>query len=132
MHFTFNKKYFSAAVAFFLVEIFIALYVKDALIRPYVGDYLVVFLLYCLVKSFLNISVKKAIFGVLLFSYFVEGLQYFNVTGFLGLKENQFISIILGSYFEWLDIFIYTLAALSIFWIELAWQRSFLKQETEA
>ncbi|WP_029036417.1 ribosomal maturation YjgA family protein [Salinimicrobium xinjiangense] len=118
MVFTFNKKYFSAAILLFLVEVFIALYINDSWIRPYGGDFLVVFFLYSLVKSFLKISVKNAIFGVLLFSWFVEGLQAIDLLSLLGIEKNWLFVVILGSTFEWLDILIYTLAALVIFFIE--------------
>ena len=48
----FNKTYFLLALLLLLAEVLIALYLHDALIRPYGGDFLVVILLYCFVKSF--------------------------------------------------------------------------------
>ncbi len=118
MTFTFQRRYFTTAIILFLVEVFIALYITDSWIRFYGGDFLVVLFLYSLVKSFLEIPVKNAIFGVLLFSWFVEGLQAVKALKLLGLEEDTLLRIILGSTFEWLDMLIYTLAAMSIYFVE--------------
>jgi hypothetical protein len=116
--FTFNKKYFLATAILFLVEIFIALYVRDKFVRPYAGDFLVVMLLYCFLKSFLRISVKTAAISVLVFAYFIEALQYFNIIGFLGIEDHTLLKIVLGSHFEWADMLAYTLGIFAIFGIE--------------
>jgi len=51
-------QYFTPALLLLLAEGFIERYVHDNLIRPYVGDLLVVVLIYCLIKSFLNKFLK--------------------------------------------------------------------------
>jgi Protein of unknown function (DUF2809) len=107
--FKFNRPYFIAAVLLFLIELFIALYVKDAIIRPYIGDLLVVILIYCIVKCCLNISVLSAAIGVLLFSYMVELLQYFNIVEVLHLQDSKFARVIIGTSFSWADMLAYTL-----------------------
>lgn len=124
MSFSFNRKYFTAAILLFLVEVFIAVYINDSFVRPYAGDFLVVFFLYCLVKSFSKIPVKNAIFGVLLFAFIIEGLQFFKLVNMLGLQDNKIALAVLGNHFEWLDILIYTLAAFSIYLMEKTRQRS--------
>lgn len=113
MQFHFN--YFAGAVILFLAEVAIAAFVNDAFIRPYGGDFLVVIFLYCLLKSFFNIPVKNGIFGVLFFAFAVEASQYFEVLSLLNLQDNRIASVVLGNHFEWLDIFIYLLAALCIY-----------------
>jgi hypothetical protein len=67
--FVFKPLYFIVAVILFGIEVLIALYIKDNFIRPYVGDVLVVILLYCLIKSFINTTVLTTAIGVLLFSF---------------------------------------------------------------
>lgn len=114
----FNPKYFLAAVLLFFTEVFIAIFVKDSVIRPYGGDFLVVIFLYCLLKSFFKIPVKNAIFGVLLFAFVVEGAQYFKLVDLLGLENNKIASAVLGNHFEWLDILIYILGGLTIYLVE--------------
>lgn len=105
---TLNRNYLYLTVLLFIVETLIAIYVHDHFIRPYLGDVLVVILIYCFVRSFLKIPVIPAAFGVLLFSYFIELLQYFNFVTVVGLENHKIARIVLGSSFEWLDIVAYT------------------------
>ena len=105
----FRYHYFIWAVILFFIEIFIALFIHDQVIRPHIGDFLVVILIYSLLKSFLNVSVWTTAILVLLFSYSVETLQYFKIVEILGLQNFKFARIIIGTSFSWLDILAYTL-----------------------
>jgi hypothetical protein len=116
--FAFNLRYFFLALALFVVEILIALYVHDHIIRPYMGDYLVVMLIYCAVKAVVPGSVKKVAMGVLLFASFIEALQYLNLVHRLGLQENKLARIVLGSSFEWMDILTYVLGIATVLVLE--------------
>src|SRR6478609_5843066 len=107
--FVFRWRYFIIAIVLFVVEVLIASYLHDPIIRPYIGDLLVVILLYCLLKSFVNISVYKAAIFVLLFAYVVEFLQYVNLIKYLGLQKSRLANIVLGNYFEWIDLLAYTI-----------------------
>ena len=73
----FKLKYFILAAILFLIEVLIALFIHDNFIRPFVGDVLVVILIYCFIKSFLNSPVVITAIAVLLFAYLIEVLQYF-------------------------------------------------------
>jgi hypothetical protein len=106
--FTFKARYFIAFILLLVIEILIALYVHDSIIRPYIGDYLVVILLYCLLRSFVKISVVPAAISVLLFSYILEILQYFHVVELLGLQNSTLASTIIGTSFAWIDLLAYT------------------------
>ena len=106
--FHFSKGYFLWALILFATEVFIALFVRDAYIRPVGGDFLVVILLYCLVKSFTKTQTKTAAFGVLLFAYLIEAAQYYNLVGILGLRDIQVARIIIGTRFSWADMAAYT------------------------
>jgi len=110
----FNLKYFSLAVVLFLTEVVIELYVHDNFVRPYIGDLLVVILLYCMVKSVLNTPVFITAISVLLFSYLIEILQYLNLTKMLGLENSYTAKILLGNYFAWGDILAYTAGILIV------------------
>jgi hypothetical protein len=103
----FNKIYFSLAVLLFAIEVLIALFAHDDIIRPYVGDVFVVILIYCFVKSFFDTPVLKTALFVLLFAFAVEGLQYLNILNRLGLKESKIAATIIGSSFSWIDIVTY-------------------------
>jgi hypothetical protein len=112
--FVFKPLYFIVAVILFGIEVLIALYIKDNFIRPYVGDVLVVILLYCLIKSFINTTVLTTAIGVLLFSFVVETLQYFNFVKLIGLEKSTLANIVMGNYFAWADMFAYILGILIV------------------
>jgi hypothetical protein len=101
---TFNTKYFFFAAVLFVIEVLIALFVHDRFIRPYVGDFLVVILIYCAVRTFIKASPAKLAPGVLLFSYSIEILQYFQIVDRLGLSENVIAKTVIGYGFEWWDL----------------------------
>ncbi len=103
----FYPRYFIAAMLLLLTEIFIGLYMHDRFVRPWVGDMLVVILLYCLVKSFWNTPVLVTAMAVLLFSFIVETLQYFQLVRLLGLEQYPLARIIIGTSFEWTDLLAY-------------------------
>ncbi|WP_295675987.1 DUF2809 domain-containing protein [uncultured Mucilaginibacter sp.] len=110
----FHKGYFIAAFLLFITEIIIALYLHDGLIRPYIGDFLVVILLYCFVKSFFNLPVLLTAGGVLLFAYSVEVSQYFHLVKVLGLQHSRLAKILLGTSFSLMDMVVYTLGIVLI------------------
>lgn len=114
---TFNKNYFIFAVLLLVIEVLIATFLKAGFIRHYVGDFLVVMLIYCFVKSFF-IPVFPAIIGVLLFAYFIEFLQYLNFVKSIGLGNNKLANVVLGNYFEWADVVAYTLGIIAVLGVE--------------
>jgi hypothetical protein len=114
----FNKYYFLWAILLFAVEFIIAAYVHDRIIRPYIGDFLVVILVYCLVKSFLNFSVFTTALSVLMLSFFVETLQYFHFANLIGLRNSGFARIVLGTSFEWTDLLMYTAGIAVVIFLE--------------
>lgn len=104
---TFNTKYFLLTILFFIIEVLIALYVHDTIIRPYIGDVLVVILIYCFIKSFLKLSVLPVAIFVLLFSFCVEFFQYLNIIEKLGLQNSKIARTVIGTSFAWIDIVCY-------------------------
>lgn len=103
----FNKNYFLLFLLLLIIEILIALFVHDSFVRPYVGDLLVVILIYCFIKSFFPTQVMKTAIAVLLFACTIETLQYFNLVQKLGLQHSKLARIIIGSAFEWKDMLAY-------------------------
>src|SRR6185295_7491161 len=114
MQLTFNGKYLLLTIILFLVEVCIALFVKDSIVRPAVGDILVVVLIYCFFRIFLNAVYWKLAFGVFLFACLIEVLQYFDYVALLHLENNRIISTILGRTFEWKDFIAYFAGCLII------------------
>ena len=105
--FCFNPKYLLLTIIIFFIELAIALFIKDTLIRPFVGDVLVVVLIYCFFSIFLNFPHWKVAVGVLIFACCIEILQYFDYVKLLGLENNRILSIALGRTFEWTDFIAY-------------------------
>ncbi|MGM9509716.1 DUF2809 domain-containing protein [Larkinella sp. GY13] len=125
----FRLHYFIATILLFITEVLIALFLNDEFIRPYVGDFLVVILLYCFLRSFLNTAVLPTALFVLVFSYTLEVLQYFNLVELLGLQQYKLARIVIGTSFEWIDLLAYTLGVLFIVYLEKTktarrWNRS--------
>lgn len=103
----FNKTYFGLFILILITEILIALYVRDAIVRPYFGDVLVVILIYCFIKSFLKTKVLPTAIFVLFFAFAVETLQYINIVERLKLQNSAVARTAIGTSFEWMDIACY-------------------------
>jgi len=120
----FHKNYFVLTVLLFAVEVMIALFVHDRLIRPYIGDVIVVILIYCFVKSFFNIAVLPTAVGVLLFAFGIETLQYFNIIVHLGLEKSKLATTVIGNSFAWMDLFTYVIGIAIVIIAEKSFTRS--------
>lgn len=111
---TFRINYFIAFATIFVVEVFIALFVHDDIVRPYVGDLLVVILIYAFVRAFLKVSVAIAATATLIFSFLVELLQYLQIVDRLNLRDNKIARIVIGTSFSWEDLLMYVLGILTV------------------
>ena len=114
----FSIGYFKWVVVLLIAEIIIALYVRDSIVRPYVGDFLVVILMYCFIKSFLNTPVIPTALSVLALSFIIETLQYFNIAEKMGYQDSRVAKTLLGYSFEWLDLVAYSLGIVTVIGIE--------------
>lgn len=117
-HFRFQLGSFLIAAAIFIIEVLIALYITDNFVRPYVGDVLVVILIYYFVKAFVHIGVWPLAISTLLFSYLIETLQYFQFVKLIGLGDNRLANIVIGNSFAWEDILAYTIGITIVVFIE--------------
>ncbi len=116
--FTFQKKYIILTILLLITEILIALYVHDKIIRPYIGDFLVVILIYCFIRSFFKFKILNVALEVLLFAYLVEILQYFNFVEIIGLQNSMVAVIIIGNSFAWADIIAYSMGIICVIMLE--------------
>lgn len=114
----FNKNYFLLAFLIFWIEVFIALYVHDAFVRPYLGDVLVVILLYCIVKSFFDWAVFPVAISVLTFAFTIEIFQYYNGITLLGLEKSSLARTVIGTSFAWLDLLTYIIGITVVLMVE--------------
>lgn len=100
-------KYFIAFIILMVIECYIAISVHDSFIRPYVGDILVVFVLYCFIRAVIPCRWKLLPVYIFLFAVSIELLQYFKLAEQLGLEKNSLMGIIIGSVFDIKDIVCY-------------------------
>lgn len=116
MKLKFSLKYFLLTLVIFLVEVLIATTLKDIFfVRAYLGDVIVVILLYTFVKSFIAINDQKLILGILIFSCCVEFAQYFNIAEKLGFQPGSLMYIVIGNSFSWIDILCYAVGCLLLY-----------------
>ncbi len=103
--------YLLLTLALFGVELYIALYVHDGFIRPFLGDTLVVLLIYLFCQIFLLKPARPVALGVLLFAFIVEFFQAVDIVAVLGWQNIEWLSIVIGRSFSWADLVAYTVGA---------------------
>lgn len=99
--------YAVATLLLFLLELYIALYVHDAFVRPYLGDAIVVVLIYTFIRIFFPRRWRFLPLFVFLFACCVEVSQALHLVDLLGLGNNAFFRTLLGTSFAWGDILCY-------------------------
>lgn len=128
-----RKRYYFLGFLFLLIlEIFIATYVNDGFVRPYLGDFLVVILLYCLLMAVFKISIAKGLLAVLVFSFSIEFFQLINIVKVLQYEPPKTIMIILGSSFSIWDLLAYFLGLLTCLLFEVLNNRFIFRQRSPA
>ncbi|WP_326985109.1 DUF2809 domain-containing protein [Chryseobacterium sp. MYb264] len=114
MKFKFNLKYFVVTIIIFLIEVLIATKLKNIFfVRAYLGDVIVVMLIYTFIKCFFEIKNNlQLILGIFVFSCLVEFAQYLNVAEKLGFKPGSLMYIVIGNSFSLIDILCYAAGCL--------------------
>ena len=111
---TINKRilYGIATIILLVVEVLIALFVHDSIIRPYLGDVLVVVVIYTFARIIIPERVAFLPLYIFVFAVVVEIFQLINVVDLLGLSDNRFFSILIGTVFDIKDIICYAVGCL--------------------
>ncbi len=99
--------YLTATIILLVIEVLIALYIHDNFIRPYIGDVIVVIVVYTFVRIFIPNGIRLLPLYVFLFAVIVEVLQWFHIVDLLGLADNRFLSTLIGGVFDVKDIICY-------------------------
>lgn len=112
--------YFAISVICFIFCVLIVkLFAKNQFIRGFVGDIIIILLIYFFIKIFYNFHpIKLAIF-ILLLAFTTEFLQYLNLISILGLEQNMFAQLIIGSVFDPLDLIAYTIGAITVYALDV-------------
>ena len=122
--------YAACAALLLIAEILIGLYAHDDFVRPYLGDTLVVILLWCLVRIAVPTRLSWLSAAVFLFAVLVEISQIFPLCDLLGI-QNSLIRTLMGTSFSWWDIVAYLAGCLVTGAVDLLWLRAQKPKGTE-
>lgn len=96
------------AMLVFVMEVFIATRLPHvSWVRAYLGDVLVVVLLYAMIRSLLRINDYLVLWVVFVFACGIEFAQYFRVAERLGYVRGDVMYTVIGNTFSWGDIACY-------------------------
>lgn len=115
--------YAFAALLVLLVEIAIALWVRDAFVRPYLGDVLAVILVYLALRAVTTLRVIPAALAALAIAVLVEIGQAMDLLGLLGLSNHPVAAVVLGTAFSIGDLFCYAAGAIIALLVEYGRKR---------
>lgn len=99
--------YALAFLILLLTEVLIALFVHDAFVRPYIGDVLVVIVIYSFIRIIIPHKIRLLPLYVFIFAAGVEVLQLFNFVDLIGLGDIRFFRVLIGSVFDIKDVICY-------------------------
>jgi len=111
------KHYLMVFILLLLVEISIAYFHFHDFVRGFLGDVLVIPLLYVLGRLCTHYSGKKVLTGVLVFAFFIELVQLFPIAELIPINNNIF-QIIIGNTFDGWDLVAYWLGIIPVLLIE--------------
>ena len=118
-----DNKYLCAFIVVFMIEAIIAVFIHDNFIRPYLGDVLVVVLIYCFIKAFVRNETKLLPLYIFIFALLVEVGQYYNLAALLGLSDYRIARIIIGATFDIKDIACYMVGCVGLFLFKRLYER---------
>jgi len=103
--------YLLVAISLFLLCcIIVRCFNNQPFIRGFMGDVIVIALIYAFVKTlFVKTGVLKLCIVVLIFAYATEFMQYYKLVELLGLQQYRIARIVIGTSFDVMDLLAYTL-----------------------
>lgn len=108
---TFRPRWLLAALALLAIEVAIARYAPQGVLRGFGGDVLVVVLVYALLQTCVAQPAARLALWALLFACAVEGLQGLGMVDVLGLHDqtalHRVLRIALGTTFDVWDLVAY-------------------------
>lgn len=110
----FHLGYAVAAALVFVIEVLIALFVRDSFVRPYLGDVLAVVLVYLGLRAVTRLGVVGALTATLAIALAIELGQLFGLIDALGLRGNRLAHVVLGGSFDPKDLVCYAAGAVVI------------------
>ena len=118
----FHRGYAIIAATLFVIEVCIALFVRDSFVRPVLGDVLAVMLVYCAVLAVFDLPRTTAAILAFAVGTIVEVLQYLDALTLLGLQDNALARVVLGTTFSWGDMVAYAVGAVVALAADRPWR----------
>lgn len=106
--------YLILTIILLIIEVLIALFVHDNFIRPFVGDVIVVIVIYTFVRIFIPEKVRLLPLYIFIFAVVVEILQGIHIVNILGVADNRFLRTLIGDSFDIRDIICYGIGCISL------------------
>lgn len=119
-----RKRYAAVAAFLFVIEVLIALFVRDQFVRPYLGDVLAVMLVYAGLRAATPLGTAASVGVALGIALVIEVAQALNLLGALALADNQVSRIVLGGAFDMLDMAAYLAGGVVVLAVEAGLQRA--------
>ena len=114
-----KNRFIFALLLLIICILIVVLFDSYPVIRGFLGDVIVVALIYNIIKIFFDIVPLKLCICILIFTYFVELLQCFDFVKLIGLSENELARTMIGTTFDVKDLAAYTLGAIFTYLIEI-------------
>ena len=113
-----HRGYAALTIALLAIELAIALFLNDPIVRPYIGDALAVMLVYVGLRAVTRLPVVPATLSAFAIAVAIEFSQYLRLLKAIGLDHNRFARMILGSGFDPKDFIAYASGAVAVLLIE--------------
>ncbi|MCX7747464.1 MAG: DUF2809 domain-containing protein [Clostridia bacterium] len=106
--------------------VIVKLFNDNLFIRGYIGDMIVILLIYFLISVFYNFKPLTLTIITLVLAFLAEFSQYINLATFLGLQHNTFAQLTIGSVFDPYDLVVYTVGAFLVYIIDTKLVRNYV------
>lgn len=131
--FGFSRVHALLAVMVFAVEVVIATQLSHvSWIPAYLGDVLVVVLIYAAVRSVLRVNDYALLLAVFVFACSIEVMQHFHMAERLGFVRGDVMYTVIGNTFSWGDIACYAVGCATTALLVLAGNKLFSARRQQA
>jgi len=112
----------AAAIALFAIEVVIALFVRDAFVRPYLGDVLATAMVYFGLRGVTPLGRTGAAAGAFGLGAAIEIGQAFHVLDLVGLGSSGWARVVFGGVFDFKDLACYAIGVALAMAVDRRWR----------
>ena len=113
-------------ICFAICVLIVALFSQARFVRGFIGDVVIISLMYFLIKVFIDAKPLMLALFTLTAAFVVEFLQYFRIIDFLGLEHSRVARIVIGSVFDPMDLLAYFIGAILVYAIDTGLVRKYV------